>query len=505
MTTDRGRGPLLRFAAPLLLPLIVVGPVLILTVRYQFDGLYGQDPYAYLGYALGPLRDSLLALEAPPPFFWPPGYPLVVALLSLAFRAGPGLGQAVSLASGALVPVFTALLAAELWSTKEDAKFDAFVPSLAGLLAAFVGQLWQSSAVIMADTLALASATLGMWALARYGRKGRTRWLCFAAAAVGFAVFTRWAYALVAIPATAYALYVLWRSPRRQALVDAAAAAIVVSIVLSPILHRAFVTDGGSFTGNLSVWSWNPLNAFRREFVTLDGLLSYQYPNGLFYASAPARDEFFTPLLAWLLLPGAWALWRRPSPARLILLGGWIAIILVFHVGGPYQGFRFTLAFLPPLAILAAIGIATVGGWLPSRARSLFALLIVVGVAAMAVGGWQLTASYMERKQADLKTVRWVEARLPPGSTLLTFEITLTFEQYSDLEIEDIFFHTPESIASLLTDERPTYLFVDVTDLENQWRGHAPYTVYRHLADGPGLETIDRRGSYTLFAVTLPP
>src|SRR5690606_9210198 len=48
----------------------------------RFDGLYGQDSFAYFNYALGPLRESLLRGEPPPSFFWPLGYPLVALLAS---------------------------------------------------------------------------------------------------------------------------------------------------------------------------------------------------------------------------------------------------------------------------------------------------------------------------------------------------------------------------------------------------------------------------------------
>ena len=67
-------------------------PVGLLVIVSQFDGLYGQDPYAYYAYATGPLRVSLLSgrLWPPPPFFWPPGYPLLMSALSLVIGATPG-------------------------------------------------------------------------------------------------------------------------------------------------------------------------------------------------------------------------------------------------------------------------------------------------------------------------------------------------------------------------------------------------------------------------------
>ena len=56
--------------------------------------------------------EKLNALES---FFWPPGYPILFALISLVAGPIPLAGQAVSLVMGALVPVFTTLLVRELW------------------------------------------------------------------------------------------------------------------------------------------------------------------------------------------------------------------------------------------------------------------------------------------------------------------------------------------------------------------------------------------------------
>src|SRR5690606_17901405 len=134
---------------PVLLSLPVLVPTGAMALSGRFDGLYGQDAFAYFAYATGPLRESLVRLAPLPPFFWPPGYPILVALLSLAAGPVPLAGQLVSLVAGALVPVFTALLAGQVWDDRaapQGASGRVLVPLLAGLVAAFHGQLWQSSA-----------------------------------------------------------------------------------------------------------------------------------------------------------------------------------------------------------------------------------------------------------------------------------------------------------------------------------------------------------------------
>src|SRR5438270_5552993 len=133
------------------------------------------------------------------PFFWPPGYPLLVALTSLVLGPIPLAGQLVSLVMGALVPVLTALLVRELWPR------DPTLAVLAGALVALCGQLWQSSIVVMADTTGLTLATFSAWSLVRYARSGRARWLLFASAALAYAILARWIYGLIAIPFAVYA------------------------------------------------------------------------------------------------------------------------------------------------------------------------------------------------------------------------------------------------------------------------------------------------------------
>ncbi len=499
----------------LLLPLPLAVPLLLAWLG-RFDGLYGQDPYAYFDYATGPLLTNLRALRLPPPFFWPPGYPLLVALASLILGPTPLAGQVLSLGAGLLVPIFTALLAHELGASEDGWR----TPLLAGLLAALVGQLWQSSLVVMADTTALAAATMGMWALARHSRQPcRRRWLALAAAALAFAILTRWGFALVALVATLTALWELRTLPRSLALRRSLAAALVVVLVLLPVWLPALmgatdpVSGRRAFAGDLAVYSWNPLNAFRRQFTTADGLLSYNWPNGLWYGLAPAHRFYFTPLLAVFLPVGAWVvLWPaagggRRSRTAAILLIGWPLLVFAFHAGAPWQNFRFNLAHLPPLAILVAVGIRACAGWLrrlpAGRPRTaglaLLAGWVLVGMAAMGYGGLTLTREFIARKNADLATVHWAETQTGPDAALFTFNLTATFRRYGRLPVYDLYALDPSHLPALLADARPDYLLIDLAEIEGQWQGRAPSLNYRRLRDEAGLIELGRHRSYTLF------
>src|SRR5579859_6760400 len=97
-TATRSRS---REAAFLLaLFLVVVVPTSILAAIGRFDGLYGQDPYAYADYATLLRRVGLLRLLPLAPFYWPPGYPLAVALVSVLGPPIPLAGRIVSAVAG---------------------------------------------------------------------------------------------------------------------------------------------------------------------------------------------------------------------------------------------------------------------------------------------------------------------------------------------------------------------------------------------------------------------
>src|SRR5207245_9408952 len=106
----------------------------------------------------------------------------------------------------------------------------------------------------------------------------------------------------------------------RTALLHAAGAALVGAVILGPTLGRAIaglITGGNApFAGDLQVYSWSPLNALHRVFMTGDGQLIYNLPNGIYYGLAPGSWWYFGPILAVLIVAGRWALLRRPVATK---------------------------------------------------------------------------------------------------------------------------------------------------------------------------------------------
>ena len=478
--------------------LLAVGSGVIAITR-GFDGLYGQDAYAYFDYSVTSVRQSLLHASPLEPFFWPPGYPLLVALTSLVTGPLPVAGQLVSLLMGALVPVFTYMLARELWPA------DPPVALLAAAMVALCGQLWQSSVVVMADTTGLALATFSAWALARYAKTPHAAWLIAASGALAYATLARWIYGLVAIP---FAVYALWPIIRTRAILPALAAVGVGLVILGPSVGPPLVglfthpSQPAAFVGNFQVYSWSPLNALQRDFFTADGHLAYPQPNGVYYALAPASPAFLGPLLAISVLPGLWVarLWSRPTG---VLILGWAAIVFVFHAGAPWQNFRFTLAYLPPLAILSSSGILYVWHRVDASRwrRGALALCVALGLLANAAAAVRLVERFIDTKDQELALVRWVVPQTDAGARLFSFGPTLAFRHYSSLPTFDLFDLSAADVRGIVAEGGPEYVLVDRDSLDSQWSNQTPSQNFRQLSDTPGLIELGTEQSYTLYQV----
>jgi hypothetical protein len=202
----------------------------------------------------------------------------------------------------------------------------------------------------------------------------------------------------------------------------------------------------------------------------------------------------------WIAV-GVWVAARQWRLPNVILIAGWAAVVYAFHAGAPWQNFRFTLAYLPPLAILAATGLVWFGRRFNPRLGIVVGLLAALGLASMAIGGVRLVQGFVDRKDADLAMVQWVEAQTPPGARLLSFGPTLTFQHYSRLPTIEIFELEPPRLPQVLSTPDPTYALLDEANVADQWRGRAPDQVVQWLRDVPGLTRLGDFGSYSLFRV----
>ncbi len=495
-----------------LAPGLVVGvPALVLIAITGFDGLYGQDSYAYVDYALGPLSQFVRNAALPPDFFWPPGFPLVVALANLSSGLGVAAAQIVSLAAGTLAAILVALLARELLLHRalppsRPSSVNA-IALLSGLAFALCGQVWQSSVVVMSDTTAVALATTGALGVARYARTGRAAWLLLAAGATTFAIETRWIYGLVALPIASIALVRLAQLARqRMALAagHAIAASVVTLLVASPTLlpiGRALL-DGSAvpFVGDFVVYHWDPGGALRSTFDTPDGRLAFAMPTGLFYLAQPFQHYWFA-VLGVFSIPGVVSVARQATPAGVALLLVWPALVLAFLVGGAYQNTRFFLAAAPPVAVLIGFGSLSVWALIAGRvpaAQRLVAGLIILALLLNATLAARFAYSFIDRVSADAAAVRSLAAQVPDGARLISLGATALL-RHDGVAVLELAHLDGGSVTQLLAEEGPTYMLVDWSSITSQWAASDVGLTIRVAQDVANMRVVGAAGIWSLF------
>src|SRR5262245_38225385 len=109
-----------------------------IAAAYTFDGLYGQDAFAYYDFAA-----AMAQGHAPAIFFWPLGYPALLTAGFWFFGIHATVGQGISILFGALLSPFVYILTRQM----SGGRVSGFI---AGVLMAICGQAIQSSIVLMA-------------------------------------------------------------------------------------------------------------------------------------------------------------------------------------------------------------------------------------------------------------------------------------------------------------------------------------------------------------------
>lgn len=494
---------------------------LALILLSRFDGLYGQDAFEYYKYGRA-LWEAGGRVPLPGPVYWPLGYPYAMLLGFLVTGVRPLGGQLVSLLAGSAAAPLTALLTRDVVLRLGIERERAWQAGLvAGVLMAACGQLVQSSIVVMSDAVGVFWAVLSAWALVRAEGARRPAWLVLSACALAAATMTRWINGLLILPWAWYWLVDVRQrrrttlpsngegSERRDSSVlrSLALALITAGLIFAPQAVQS-ATDPSSSLGHIWLQGWHPANALRRSFANPDGVFSYTWPVALYYIQPTVHPFFLFPVFTPALLIGLGVIGRRLAKGQqgagaASLLIGWPLVQYAFLAGIPYENQRFGLTFFPPLAVLAGVGADVL--WMKAQARRARAILLTagaIGISGMLFWGWRTTlTSPIQLKRADLETAQWVQRQVPADARVLAFGITATLQFYTPLEVREFFYETPETLADLLTDGHPTYLVLNVGNVETQWQGRAPQINLHWLRAGPGLDRMGERNGYTLYQV----
>ncbi|MGH2411067.1 MAG: hypothetical protein ACRDGS_11960, partial [Chloroflexota bacterium] len=354
--------------------------------------------------------------------------------------------------------------------------------------------------------------------------------ICYA-----LAVSTRWEYALLALPMGAYLLAVP-QSPRQllPTILGALLAGmpqLLYSLHYSdPVLQHQWLTG------------WSPVHLWQTRFATVDGIQHYPMSAGAFYLLRPLLSPQSLPLPLAPFLPlgiAALAGWRpptgprrmrdrapqgaadtvssshaphglgavpvirppsrsgfggpsdHPKPALVLLLCWWLAPAL-YLAGVPFESDRFSLIYLPPLAILEAIGLVTtlttLAAW-TSRHRHgaviVTVLWAVCGLSILAAEARGGVRALTQGKEGDLAAVGWLRSHALPSASIATFGLTLMLYHYGDpaghrWTLLDLSAATSGGLARAA--RNPTLIVVvNEGNLAAQWRGLPPERAFAWL------------------------
>jgi 4-amino-4-deoxy-L-arabinose transferase-like glycosyltransferase len=502
-----------------LLPFLPAVPCIFLATwamaRLGFNGLYGQDPFAYNGYAVGPLRRTVLHGAPLQPMFWPLGYPIPTAIASLVVGPHPLAGQIVNILAGAITSVGTYLLGRRLFAIAGVSPRTGRYAALTGaLLMAVAGRMLESDVTVMADSVALATSVVAAWALLEwlYGEGSARRaavWPALAGGALAWSAITRWGQVILVLVWLGVMLPSLGTERRSRTVRGLPWAMLPAAFILGTQLTLAFTMRPPPglgpypFLGDLGLvggGGWSPLHLVARQFLSADGLQRYSMPNLLFYASGPFRLAYLTPVFFPAVIAGLWvSLWRYRRVVPLLLV--WPAALLLFDAGLPEQNERFILAALPPLALLAGLGVAALREPIGSFWRLISTACIAAGLVLVTVFGMRGMTTLAQERNADLRVTSWTAARVPAGSHVFSFEISLTLRYATRLWVTDIYLLPPARFRHALASTRPTFLLVRPADMGAQWANRNPGRNYALLRAEHRLIADGSIAGYTLYRV----
>ncbi len=351
-------------------------------------------------------------------------------------------------------------------------------------------------------------------------------WFLAAGVALALAVISRWLYVLIAPALGLYVLFNLGQHYRKAKLAldrpDSSKASFglhkagpnknlwwlpllaVVSgtIILVPQLWLSFNKPEG--LAHSWLLGWSPANFFRREFENIDGHFIYQLPNFIFYAQPAGHPAYIFPLLGLASLWGLWRLGQTRQWGLLILFLGWAAPVYFFLAGIPYQNFRFGLTLYLPLVILTGFGLSDFLGrevGMQVCSPAVCKIIIALSLAGMLLWAYPMLNNFLTVQNQSKVIAHQVEQALPPQATLITFGLTLTFEHYTPLKTEELFYLDENSLKPLTESSDPLYLLLDLNSLNSQWQGKTPQINYIWLKEHATLTQIGTFPPYTLFKV----
>jgi 4-amino-4-deoxy-L-arabinose transferase-like glycosyltransferase len=297
---------------------------------------------------------------------YPPGWP---AALSLGVRVG------VPWLVNALLTGLTIWLVYRLGSKVAGRGVGLFAAVLAGSSP----MMLMLSGSLMSHMLSLFLAmvfTLAWLDLFLY-RAGTSapRWILVATAglSLGLLILTRPLTALgVTLPFAIHGTTLLARGPRATRWCVLATGGLTLGVGALLLVWQAALT-GDPFQNPYALWwDYDRLGFGPGVGVTENGhSLHLAWINTRFSLRAGQHDLFGWPFLSWIFVPFGLIALRRNRGAWLLfsITPSLIGVYIFYWIGSWLYGPRYYFEALPGLAIVSAVGVAWIGGWLSESRR----------------------------------------------------------------------------------------------------------------------------------------
>ena len=335
--------------------LLAIPLFLCLLLRFfGYDGNSGQDSYAYTGYTQA-LQNWMHTGIKPISFFWPPGYPLVGAVLSLGFLPASAILQFVSSISLGITLLYLYRLTLKLSTEDTVAKSSFLFFLIWGLFAPFV---FRNSVANTSDMLACCMIAGAIYHYIMYLHHTKYIDLFLATLFISYGVFTRYVTILVFLPIIIH--IILHWGKNGFIFRHATVLLIPVGILL---MYFYFAGFNARFIKHPYLSSWSVDNYFSTHFYTPEGQLTYFFPNIVYILYPLFFPGFCIPGFLFFIKSLLYPLLNRAYFVTLMLS---FILFSLFLAGNYGQNPRHLLGIYPVVLILCFGGFHSIHLWLSS-------------------------------------------------------------------------------------------------------------------------------------------
>ena len=404
---------------------------IIVRFGFDFNGLYGQDAYAYLLHARE-WKNFFSGGETPGAFFWPPSYSIVSGMIELIVQSEFYALQLVSVGSLIGLGWITDKWIRNAYPTHENARIG-FV-TLALLLSPYMFRLGVQA---MSDMLAMFLLTASFYHLWIYLNSESQKSLILWSLTSALALTTRYPAVIVLAPTMAFVgVHLL----SKQQFGRVGLAFLVGLIPVSAAIWWKLESGGiNSDIQTVILQNWSFTNFFQSEFQSADTHSKFLLPNLIFNFSTAIHPG----TLFWgiALIPFSLNGLKEDKFRLLILVS--VIIYALFLSGIPFQNSRVMTFSYPLIVMFLFPAFLSFIAWIKSKKLPLKVALLITVIVQIGLCVRALQPS-IEYSRFESVLVSWVQSN-HPKATIYTSAYSQLFPAH---RTENVIVQTFDSVLS---------------------------------------------------------